>query len=300
VKLLVYLDTTDAKNTRAQEAFVKQVWRECQKWDILLMIEELSYPRKGEDKDAPEYLVRKSRNILEACKLIGPYADILKLEFPGNLKSMGEAEIMDNLEALDEAAIRPWVLLSAGEKFDVFIQYVEMAMKAGSSGYMAGRAIFNEYFLQDTPAQRRQLQVEPRLPTAGFHVVVSAGMGGLLLYFPVHVLPRPDLSLPNNLACIQGMQLLLHQLNRLCMHGFGEHFFAANGRQCCRLGKIDFRDFRGSGLRLLRLHLELRRLSRGCSLRLRGAGIRQWRQSPLWFLQQGRQRPLTIQPLHLM
>ncbi|OGS04175.1 MAG: hypothetical protein A3G41_07385 [Elusimicrobia bacterium RIFCSPLOWO2_12_FULL_59_9] len=156
VKLLVYLDTTDAKNTRAQEAFVKQVWRECQKWDILLMIEELSYPRKGEDKDAPEYLVRKSRNILEACKLIGPYADILKLEFPGNLKSMGEAEIMDNLEALDEAAIRPWVLLSAGEKFDVFIQYVEMAMKAGSSGYMAGRAIFNEYFLQDTPAQRRQ------------------------------------------------------------------------------------------------------------------------------------------------
>jgi tagatose 1,6-diphosphate aldolase len=43
------------------------------------------------------------------------------------------------------------VLLSAGEKFDLFVKQVDLAMAAGASGYMAGRAIFNEYFEQTPP-----------------------------------------------------------------------------------------------------------------------------------------------------
>jgi hypothetical protein len=68
------------------------------------------------------------------------------LEFPGETY----------LKELNDAAIRPWVLLSAGEKFDIFRKQVEVSMKAGSSGTMAGRAIFNEYFDQNTPAERQK------------------------------------------------------------------------------------------------------------------------------------------------
>jgi tagatose-1,6-bisphosphate aldolase len=45
------------------------------------------------------------------------------------------AKMEDNLGKLNEAAIRPWVLLSAGEKFDLFTKQVEMSMKAGCAGY---------------------------------------------------------------------------------------------------------------------------------------------------------------------
>lgn len=154
VKLLVYLDTEDKENVKAQLAFVERVAKDCRDADILLMTEELSFPRKGEDKNTPSYKARKVKNIMEATKLLGPHTDILKLEFPANMKDDSEAQMKDNLAKLNEAAIRPWVLLSAGEKFDLFAKQVELAMKAGCSGYMAGRAIFNEYFEQPTADAR--------------------------------------------------------------------------------------------------------------------------------------------------
>lgn len=154
VKLLVYLDTEDKENVKAQIGFVAQLSKACAENDILLMTEELSFPRKGEDKSSPSYKARKVKNIIEATKLIGPHTDILKLEFPANMKDDSPAQMEENLGRLNEAALRPWVLLSAGEKFDIFVKQVEMAMKAGCSGTMAGRAIFNEYFDQPTSEAR--------------------------------------------------------------------------------------------------------------------------------------------------
>ncbi|MDX6768158.1 MAG: tagatose 1,6-diphosphate aldolase [Elusimicrobiota bacterium] len=154
VKLLVYLDVEDKNNTKAQLAFVEKLSKACREQDILLMTEELSFPRKGEDKKTPAYKARKVNNIIEATKLIGPHTDILKLEYPANMGDDSEQQQVENLGRLNEAAMRPWVLLSAGERFDVFAKQVELAMKAGCSGYMAGRAIFNEYFEQPTAAAR--------------------------------------------------------------------------------------------------------------------------------------------------
>jgi tagatose 1,6-diphosphate aldolase len=144
VKLLVYMDVEDAAYTQKQLKFAKEIFDSCAENDILLMTEELSFPRQGEDKKTPAYVTRRPKNIIESAKLLGPITDILKLEFPGE----------ENLKAVNDAAIRPWVLLSAGEKFDIFQKQVEAAMKAGSSGTMAGRAIFNEYFEQTTPDAR--------------------------------------------------------------------------------------------------------------------------------------------------
>lgn len=155
VKLLVYMDTEDAAYTKKQMAFAEQVYKDCEKSDILLMTEELSFPRKGEEKSSPSYQTRRTKNIMESARLLGPITDILKLEFPANIKTDSESEVKDKLAKLNEAAIRPWVLLSAGEKFDLFTKQVELSMKAGCSGYMAGRAIFNEYFEQTGGAAER-------------------------------------------------------------------------------------------------------------------------------------------------
>src|SRR3989338_7512825 len=80
VKLLVYMDVEDKNATEAQMAFVKLVEKDCIQNDILLMTEELSYPKTGEDKSSPAYVARKPQNIFRSCELIGPHTDILKLE----------------------------------------------------------------------------------------------------------------------------------------------------------------------------------------------------------------------------
>lgn len=159
VKLLVYMDVEDAKATEGQMNFVRRVSKECQEWDILLMTEELSYPRKGEDKNSPECLARKVQNIFKSAELIGPWTDVLKLEYPADIKTDDEKTQMKNLETLNSKAIRPWVLLSAGVKFDVFVKQVELAMKSGASGTMAGRAIFQEYFEFTDPASRKKFLI---------------------------------------------------------------------------------------------------------------------------------------------
>jgi tagatose 1,6-diphosphate aldolase len=154
VKLLVYMDIEDKKATEAQMNFVKKINEDCQKNDMLLLVEELSYPRAGEDKKTPAYVARRSKNIIESAKLIGPWCDILKLEYPADIRNDTPQQQEALLRELNDAAIRPWVLLSAGEKFDLFMTQVEQAMKAQSSGIMAGRAIFNEYFEQETAEKR--------------------------------------------------------------------------------------------------------------------------------------------------
>jgi tagatose 1,6-diphosphate aldolase len=146
VKLLVYMDTENASYTDAQMTFVKHTADDCRQHDILLLIEELSFPRQGEDKKTPAYLERKVKNIMASTQLLNPYADILKLEFPGE----------SNLKTLTDMTAKPWVLLSAGEKYDLFVKQVEQAMKAGCSGIMAGRAVFNEYFEQPTLQAQEQ------------------------------------------------------------------------------------------------------------------------------------------------
>lgn len=136
VKLLVYMDTTNKLYTDSQLDFVKRTSEQCAVHDILLMTEELSFPRGTETKESPDYAKRKVENILKSTELLGPWTDILKLEYPGD----------ENLDALNKLAIRPWVLLSAGVDFDVFEKQVEAAMKKGASGIMAGRAIFKDWF----------------------------------------------------------------------------------------------------------------------------------------------------------
>ena len=153
VKLLVYMDCENATMTDNQMNFVRKVSAECREHDILLMTEELSYPREGETKTSKSYLDRKMGNILKSAELIGPHTDILKLEYPG-IEGDNECVQLKKLEELDHVCARPWVLLSAGVGYHIFIKQVELAMISGASGVMAGRAIFQEYFNYNTPNEQ--------------------------------------------------------------------------------------------------------------------------------------------------
>ena len=81
------------------------------------------------------------------------------MEFPANLKFTKEycqgefdgvkrepvydlSEIKDFCKEVTALAGVPWVILSAGVEIDEFVENVRIATKAGASGFLGGRAIW--------------------------------------------------------------------------------------------------------------------------------------------------------------
>ena len=94
--------------------------------------------------------------------------DVFKLESPlaaADIPGVGaegweDAQVW--FDRLGEAAGRPWVMLSAGAGMEEFRNILTHAFRAGASGYLAGRAIWQKAFAHfpDWDAIRRELQTE--------------------------------------------------------------------------------------------------------------------------------------------
>jgi tagatose 1,6-diphosphate aldolase len=156
VKLLAQFEPTEPESAEHQFALIRQVYDECQEHDILLLLETLAFPFDGEKKHSKSFLDRKAQTVIESARQLSGYCDIYKAEFPGHLGRETDAQLEENLRRLDAACARPWVLLSAGVDFGDYKRQVEMALRAGASGVMGGRAFWKEYFQHDTPQAREQ------------------------------------------------------------------------------------------------------------------------------------------------
>lgn len=157
VKLLAPFEPKEVDSAEHQVAFVREIAAECEKHDILFLLEPVAFPFGGEKKDDAKYVARKAETVIESAKYLSRYCDVYKAEFPGDIKNDSEATLKANLEALNAASERPWVLLSAGVDFPDYKKQVELAVKyGGASGVLGGRAFWKEYFLQDTPEARQK------------------------------------------------------------------------------------------------------------------------------------------------
>ena len=114
VKLLAQFEPTEPISAEHQFQLVEHVYNECKKFDILLLLETVSFPFGGEKKTDASYLDRKARTVIESARQLSRFCDIYKSEFPGTLSHESEEQLENNLHALDAASERPWVLLSAG------------------------------------------------------------------------------------------------------------------------------------------------------------------------------------------
>ncbi len=156
VKLLAQFEPTEPISAEHQFQVVQHVYNECKKYDILLLLETVSFPFGGEKKTDPSYLHRKPLTVIESARQLSRFCDIYKSEFPGTLGQQSLEQLEDNMHALDAASERPWVLLSAGVDYDQYRQQVEMALEVGASGILGGRAFWKEYFLQEGSEARRR------------------------------------------------------------------------------------------------------------------------------------------------
>ena len=73
-------------------------------------------------------------------------SDVFKLESPVNASEISNNDI-NAFSEMGKLAGRPWVMLSAGAGKEDFKNVLELAFKAGCSGFLAGRAIWLDAFL---------------------------------------------------------------------------------------------------------------------------------------------------------
>ncbi len=160
VKLLAQFEPTEPDSSEKNFGLIEQVYQECIKHDILMLLETVSFPFKQgdmmEDKKSPSYLKRKAETVIESARQLSRYCDVYKAEFPGTLGHESDEKLMENLRRLNEASERPWVLLSAGVDYPDYKKQVEMAMKAGANGVLGGRAFWKEYFTFDKIEDRQK------------------------------------------------------------------------------------------------------------------------------------------------
>jgi tagatose 1,6-diphosphate aldolase len=141
-KLLLYY-RPDVGVAPTQLDTVKNLADDCLAEDIPFVVEPVSYRVKENKQD---FARLKPQLVIETAKQITALPmDLLKAEFPADPEyEWDKSKWLDFCHQLNGASHVPWIILSAGVNYDIFCQQVEIACRAGASGFLAGRALWQE------------------------------------------------------------------------------------------------------------------------------------------------------------
>lgn len=163
IKLLIHYRPDASEETcRHQQEVVRRVGEECERYDMPFLLELTGYDLTPDETKTAEYAKIRPQIVLESVREFSKpeyKVDILKLEFPADLKFTKEfasgafdhkervavyslKEVEEYCRQLNEITGTPWVILSAGVEIEEFLVQVELATKAGASGFLCGRAIW--------------------------------------------------------------------------------------------------------------------------------------------------------------
>jgi tagatose 1,6-diphosphate aldolase len=151
VKVLAwYRPDADPAVREHQQAWVADVGAACARFDVPFVFELLVYPFAAGTGTGDEYAEDAGKRAEAVIESVEAFAaptfgvDVFKLESPVPAADVveGDPDIAAWFTALDRAAGRPWVLLSAGATPTQFRRTLAYALDAGASGFLAGRAIW--------------------------------------------------------------------------------------------------------------------------------------------------------------
>ncbi|WP_447866948.1 sulfofructosephosphate aldolase [Rahnella bonaserana] len=159
LKLLVLWRSDEDPQQRLE--MVKEFNQRCHAHGLLSIIEPVVRPPRLGDK------FDREQAIIDAAKELGDSgADLYKVEMP--LSGRGsQAELLRASQHLNEHIHMPWVILSSGVDEKLFPRAVSVAMTAGASGFLAGRAVWSSVVgLPDTELMLRDISA-PKLQRLG-------------------------------------------------------------------------------------------------------------------------------------
>ena len=160
-KLLLYYRPDLAQSAARQQEVVRRVAEACARVDLAFVLEPVTYALPGPEAQPAVFASHKADLVVRSAReLTGLGVDVLKAEFPADLRYERDAgKLRAACERVDEASRVPWILLSAGVRFEDFARQVEIACRAGASGFLGGRAVWEEATqLTDGTERRRWLR----------------------------------------------------------------------------------------------------------------------------------------------
>ena len=147
-KIMVYLrsDRPDANPHNID--ILRRCLEDFGREDLLLVVEFLTYELPGESKADHRALVPKLvEEGTRLCLELG--SKVLKLPYPGNPEACAAVTAL--------CGTVPWAVLSAGVDHETFIGQVDIAMRNGASGVIAGRSLWKDCISLDRTVTRDRL-----------------------------------------------------------------------------------------------------------------------------------------------
>jgi tagatose 1,6-diphosphate aldolase len=143
---LLWFYRPEAPTAEQQRQLVRHLVQQCAELSLPLVVEPIWHPLEGEEATSAEWRARRVEGIIaSAHEASAMGVDMLKVEFPGDVDSPEAQEAaLAACGRLDAGIDVPWVILSAGVGYDEFRKQVELACRAGASGFLAGRSIWRD------------------------------------------------------------------------------------------------------------------------------------------------------------
>lgn len=137
-KLLLPFRTDRPEHADAQETVAALAAREVHAAGLVLILEPIVFAEDGAAPEAGEL----GRLVIEGARRLAALSpDVLKLQYPGSYAAC--------LDLTDACGSVPWVLLGGGADGDILEQQVRDACRAGASGFIVGRTLFNDALVDD-------------------------------------------------------------------------------------------------------------------------------------------------------
>lgn len=133
-KLLIYFNP-DVSSAKTQLETAKKALEDCKTHELPLFLEIVTYSTPG----VPLQIHPRGVHVFDSVSMFVKHnimPDIFKLEYPGSEE--GCKAISGILEGT------PWILLTGGEKFELFKEHLTISVKSGAKGFLAGRALWQE------------------------------------------------------------------------------------------------------------------------------------------------------------
>ena len=147
-KIMVYLRTDRPDANPHNIAILRGCIEDFGREDLLLVVEFLTYELPGESKADYKALVPKLiEDGARLCLELG--SKVLKLPYPGTEDACAAVTAL--------CGPVPWAVLSAGVDHETFIGQVEIAMRNGASGVIAGRSLWKDCISLDRTVTRDRL-----------------------------------------------------------------------------------------------------------------------------------------------
>ena len=155
-KLLLYYRPDVAVAAR-QRALVTELAARCDEQELAFVVEPVGYA-VGDEAASGRYAQMKPEIVIRTAEELTPLGiDILKAEFPTDAKAeKDESKMQEYCKRLDGASRVPWIILSGGVDFRLFVRQVEIACRAGASGFLGGRALWQEATSMASREQRQE------------------------------------------------------------------------------------------------------------------------------------------------